>query len=67
MVYSFVAMGIATIFEWDMFFPDQLDLFVLQTLPIAKGRMFAARVSAIALLIGGFLFGANILATLALR
>lgn len=65
-VYSFVAMGIATIFEWDMFFPDQLDLFVLQTLPIAKGRMFAARVSAIALLIGGFLFGANILATLAL-
>src|SRR5260370_842666 len=33
-VYSFVAMGIVTVFEWDMFFPDFLDLFVLTTLPI---------------------------------
>src|SRR5579859_8033579 len=37
-VYSFVVIGIATVFEWDMFFPDLLDLWVLKTLPIADGR-----------------------------
>jgi hypothetical protein len=28
-------MGIVTVFEWDMFFPDLLDIFVLTTLPIS--------------------------------
>ncbi len=65
-VYSFVAMGIITVFEWDMFFPDGLDVFVLQTLPIPQSRVFFARVSAIAILIAGFLFNANVLAPLAL-
>jgi hypothetical protein len=35
-VYSLVAMGIITIFEWDLFFPDLLDVFVLSSLPIKK-------------------------------
>jgi hypothetical protein len=65
-VYSFVAMGIATIFEWDLFFPDLLDMNVLGSLPIANTRVFAARVTAIAVLIAGFLFDANILASLVL-
>jgi hypothetical protein len=65
-LYSFVAMGIVTVFEWDMFFPDLLDLFVLKTLPIAEGRAFRARVAAIAIFIAGFLFDANIFATLVL-
>ena len=30
-LYSFVALGIATVFEWDLFFPDLLDIFVLKT------------------------------------
>lgn len=60
-VYSFVAMGIATIFEWDLFFPDLLDMNVLGPLPIANMRVFAARVTAIAVLIAGFLFDANML------
>jgi hypothetical protein len=30
-------MGIITVFEWDMFFPDLLDIFVLTTLPIQSG------------------------------
>jgi hypothetical protein len=64
--YSFVAMGIATVFEWDLFFPDLLDIFVLRTLPITETRMFLGRVAAIAVLIGAFLLDANILATLAL-
>jgi hypothetical protein len=65
-LYSFVAMGIVTVFEWDMFFPDLLDLFVLTTLPIRDRRLFLARVAAISVFIGGFLFDANILAPLVL-
>src|ERR1017187_5351359 len=65
-VYSFVAMGIVTVFQWDLFFPDLLDVFVLSTLPIQDLRLFIARVAAIAVLIGGFLFDANFLALLIL-
>jgi hypothetical protein len=59
-------MGIVTVFEWDMFFPDLLDLFVLTTLPVAARRPFLARIAAIAILIAGFLFDANVLAPLVL-
>src|ERR1035438_7795752 len=54
-VYSFVTIGIATVFEWDMFFPDLLDIFVLTTLPIPDRRLFMARVVAILVFIFGFL------------
>src|SRR5579863_8279699 len=65
-IYSFVAMGIITVFEWDLFFPDLLDVFVLSTLPLAGHRVFLARVGAIAVLIFGFLFDANFLAPVVL-
>jgi hypothetical protein len=65
-LYSFVAMGIVTVFEWDLFFPDLLDVFVLSTLPIANRRLFQARVAAISIFIAGFLFNANFLAPMVL-
>ena len=65
-VYSFVAMGIATVFQWDLFFPDLLDVLVLSTLPIPNRQLFFARITAIAVLIAGFLFDTNVLATLVL-
>ncbi len=65
-LYSFAAMGIVTVFEWDLFFPDLLDLFVLTTLPIRESRLFLARVAAIAVFILGFLFDANFLAPMVL-
>jgi len=65
-IYSFVAMGIATVFEWDMFFPDFLDLFVLTTLPVPARRLFLARIAAVAILIAGILFDANVFAPLVL-
>ncbi len=65
-LYSFVAVGIITVFEWDMFFPDLLDMWVLKSLPIAEMRVFFARVGAIAIFVVGFVFDANILATLVL-
>jgi len=63
-LYSFVAMGITTVFEWDLLFPDLLDVCVFTALPIPNRRLFQARVAAIALLIGGFLLNANMLALL---
>jgi hypothetical protein len=65
-VYSFVALGIATIYEWDLFFPDLLDIFAISTLPIPDRRLLFARIAAISLLIAGFLLDANILAIVVL-
>jgi hypothetical protein len=65
-IYSFVAMGLITVFQWDLFFPDLLDVFVLGPLPIPQIRVFLARAGAIALLIAGFLIDANLLAWLVL-
>ncbi len=65
-VYSFVALGITTVFQWDLFFPNLLDVLVLNTLPIPNRRIFFARITAIAVLIAGFLFDSNVLATVAL-
>jgi hypothetical protein len=65
-LYSFVVMGVITIFEWDLFFPDLLDIFVLTALPIPNRRLFLARVSAVTIFIAGFLFDANIFALLIL-
>ena len=65
-LYSFVAMGIATVFEWDMFFPDRLDILVMKTLPIPELRAFLARVAAIAIFIAAFLFDITIFAALVL-
>jgi hypothetical protein len=65
-VYSFVVMGIVAVFEWDLFFPDLLDICVLKPLPITDRRTFLARVTAIVILLGGLLFDTNVLATLVL-
>lgn len=65
-VYSLVAMGIITLFEWDLFFPDLLDIFVLSSLPIKNQRLFLARIATVIIFIVSFLFCANILSTLAL-
>lgn len=65
-VYSLVAMGLVTIFEWDLIFPDLLDVFVLASLPVREGRLFRARVTAIFVLIAAALFDANALAVLVL-
>lgn len=61
-LYSFVAMGIAMVFEWDMFFPDLLDVQILKTLPVKDRNVFLGRVAAIAVLVGAFLADSNFLA-----
>jgi hypothetical protein len=63
-VYSFVVMGTVAIFEWDQLFPDLLDCFVLTPLPITARTLFTARVTALALLLGVFLFATNVLGSI---
>ncbi|HEX4067454.1 MAG TPA: hypothetical protein VHZ09_15650 [Acidobacteriaceae bacterium] len=65
-LYALVAMGLITIFEWDLFFPDLLDVFVLSPLPVRGRRMFGARVTAIFVLLGAALFDSSFLAPLVL-
>ena len=65
-VYSMVVMGIIVVFEWDLFFPDLLDIFVLSSLPIKRRTLFLARVATVCIFVIGFLLIANFLSTLAL-
>lgn len=65
-LYSLVATGVLTIFAWDFFFPDMLDVLVLATLPLKRGVMFRARVTTIAILLAAFLIDSNFLAPLVL-
>jgi len=65
-LYSMVAMGLVTIFEWDLLFPDLLDVFVLSPLPVRSLRMLGARVAAIFILMGAALFDSSFLAPVVL-
>jgi hypothetical protein len=63
-MYSFVVMGAATVYEWDLLFPDLVDVFVLSIQPIASRHLFFARVLALAVFLGLVLFGTSILGIL---
>jgi hypothetical protein len=63
LMYSFVALGVLTIFAWDLFYPDLLDIQVLAPLPIRGRNLFQARIVAACLFLGLFVFGINVLGT----
>ncbi|NYF53533.1 hypothetical protein [Tunturiibacter gelidoferens] len=63
-VYSFVVMGAVTVYEWDLLFPDILDIFVLSVLPIPSRTLFFARVLALAIFLLLVQLGTSILGTL---
>ena len=60
-MYSFIVMGAATVYEWDLLFPDLLDVFILSVLPIDRRRLFFARVLALAIFLGLVLAGTSAL------
>ena len=67
-LYSFVAMGLVTVFEWDLFFPDLAGHDCAGHAAAASSAgFFGARVAAIGIFIAGFLFDANFLAPLCSR
>lgn len=62
-MYEWVVMGGITVFEWDLLFPNALDVFVLSVLPIAHRRLLLARVAAVTTFLGCFLLGTSSLGT----
>lgn len=63
-MYSFVVMGAATVYEWDLLFPDILDIFVLSVLPIPTRKLFLARVLALVIFLLLVQCGTSMLGTL---
>jgi hypothetical protein len=63
-MYSFIVMGAATVYEWDLLFPDILDIFVLSILPVPNRQLFFARVLALAIFLCLVQIGTSILGTL---
>jgi hypothetical protein len=58
-MYAWVVMGAITVFEWDLLVPNVLDVFVLSVLPIGERSLLLARVAAILIFLGLFLFGTS--------
>jgi hypothetical protein len=65
-MFSFVAMGGAAIFEWEMLFPDRLDFLVLSPLPIRPMQMLGAKAAALIGFLGLFLVASNLFGTVLL-
>jgi hypothetical protein len=65
-VYAMVCMGVVTIFEWDLLFPDLLDVYLLSVLPVQLARLLWSRIAAIFLLMGAALFDSSFLAPVVL-
>src|SRR5450755_1805515 len=45
--FSMTVMGLVTVIEWEMLFPDRRDYANLTPLPIRLGTMFAAKMAAL--------------------
>ncbi len=45
--YSFAVVGFATIFQWDMLFPDRRDFLILTPFPIRLRELCAAKIAAL--------------------
>jgi hypothetical protein len=62
-MYASIAMGAATVFEWDLLFPDLIDVLVLTPLPIPKRKLFTAKIAALGLFVALFLLASGVLGT----
>ncbi len=63
---SFVVMGVVSIFEWEMLFPDRLDFLILSPLSLKPLQMLAAKAAALIGFFALFLVGCNLFGTLLL-
>ncbi len=57
---SFVAMGAVAVVEWEMLFPDRLDLLVLTPLSLKSRQLLASKAAALVGFLALFLFSANV-------
>jgi hypothetical protein len=59
-MYASIAMGAATVFEWDLLFPDLLDVLVLMPLPVPARKFFAAKIAALGFFLALFLLASGL-------
>lgn len=57
--FSFTVAAAATLFEWDMLFPDRRDFLILTQFPIRMRDLFAAKVASLGALIGTLVVALN--------
>jgi len=58
--YSFAATGFATVFQWDMLFPDRQDFLALAAFPLRMGDIFAAKLAALGTFLATVVCATNI-------
>lgn len=59
-MYGMVSMGAATVFEWDLLFPDLIDVHVLGPLPVPARKLFAAKLAALGVFVSLFLIASGV-------
>lgn len=59
--YSFAVIGFASIFEWDLLFPDRRDFLVLGPFPLRLRELFAAKFAALGLFLMMLIVAMNVL------
>jgi hypothetical protein len=64
--YSFAVTGFATVFEWDVLFPDRRDFLILAPFPIRVRELFAAKFAALGYFLLALIAAVNLLPTLTL-
>jgi hypothetical protein len=65
-LFSFVVMGAAAIFEWEMLFPDRSDFLMLTPLPLKPLQMLTAKTAALIAFLALFLSSCNVFGMLIL-
>jgi hypothetical protein len=65
-MYASVITGAAAVFEWDLFFPDLIDVLVLTPLPVPPRKFFSAKIAAVGLFLGLFLLASGFMGAAAL-
>lgn len=64
--YSFAVAGFATVFQWDVLFPDRRDFLVLAPFPIRLRELFLAKFAAIGVFLLTLIAAVNLFPTLLL-
>jgi hypothetical protein len=59
--YSFAVVGFATIFEWDMLFPDRRDFMILAHFPIRLRDLFSAKFAALGMFLVSLVVAVNLI------
>jgi hypothetical protein len=65
-MYASVITGAAAVFEWDLLFPDLIDILVLTPLPVPSRKFFGAKITALGLFLGLFLLASGCIGAAAL-